>query len=331
MIAATQRFVCAADEVWRLQRGSEADCIFFQSMVNGGKRITDGGSRQGTWVCSAAGVVLARFNTRDVETVLEKLEAAYAAWEALPDEARHLPEDVGLEPEHRWEHNYPEGGLVLDRTVRDLPAEGLDAPPMPRWSRDYAWFSREEVRAMVPREASVGDTFELGLLARRLARFHLVDNARGQSLPFADEEIVEARVTARVVARSGTRVTLHLVGVTRAVAEGPWLLGHNLWMPKGENPRGVACELAGEAACDLESGAFESFELVALARRWGSARNDGRRRDPIGRVAFHLTMAPPGAPRIAPTFVVVYDGEWIEAPAVPTWVRSPEECGLGER
>ena len=50
--------MCAADEVWRLQRGSEADCVFFQHMVNGGKRITDRGSRQGVWVCAPRGLLL---------------------------------------------------------------------------------------------------------------------------------------------------------------------------------------------------------------------------------------------------------------------------------
>ena len=40
-----KRFVCAADEVWRLQRGSDADCVLFQRWSNGGERITDRGSR----------------------------------------------------------------------------------------------------------------------------------------------------------------------------------------------------------------------------------------------------------------------------------------------
>ena len=118
MIEATQNFVCAADEVWRLQRGSQADCVFFQRMVTGGERITDRGSRQGTWICAPGGVVLARFNTRDVDKVLETLERGLAAWRELPDEQRRLPADAELEPEHRWEHSYPEGGLALVRFAR---------------------------------------------------------------------------------------------------------------------------------------------------------------------------------------------------------------------
>ncbi len=77
--AARRHFVCAADEVWRLQRGSEADCVFFQRMVNGGQRITDRGTRQGTWVCAPGGVVLARCNTRDIDQVLAALDQGLAA------------------------------------------------------------------------------------------------------------------------------------------------------------------------------------------------------------------------------------------------------------
>ena len=331
MIAAARRFTCAADEVWRLQRGSEADCVFFQRMVNGGERITDRGSRQGTWICAPGGVVLARTGSRDPDQVLATFERAWAAWEELPEEAKRVPEDAGLEPEHRWEASYPEDGLALERIGRELPPEGLDGPPSPRWNRDYAWFSAAEIRGLVPHEARAGATFELPLVAERLARFHLVDNVRGQSLPFAPEELAEARLTATVLARDGGRLTLSLAGRTSATAEGPWLLGHNLWKPRKELPHGLDCELAGTATYDLGAGAFERFELVALGSRWGRTQLNGRGRDASpGFVAFHLDLAPPGR-RIAPTFVAVYDADWIAHPAVPTWLESPAECGLEAR
>ncbi|MCZ6598538.1 MAG: hypothetical protein O7B99_12925, partial [Planctomycetota bacterium] len=107
MIAMAKRFVCAADEVWRLQRGSEADCVFFQRMVNGGERITDRGTRQGTWVCAPGGVVLARVSSRDIDHVLATLERGLDAWDELPDDLKRIPADAGIEPEHRWEHNRP--------------------------------------------------------------------------------------------------------------------------------------------------------------------------------------------------------------------------------
>jgi len=320
--------VCAADEVWRLQRGSEADCVLFQRMINGGERITDRGSRQGMWLCAPSGKLLANINTRNVERVLETLERGLAAWKALPAEARRLPDDVALEPEHRWEGSWPEHGLVLSRIARDLSAAGPGGDPEPRWNREHAWFSRGEIAALFPAEAWEGER-ELPLLARRLARFHLVDNARGQTLPYADAEVLEATLTARVVERSDRRLALRLAGATSAIAEGPWLLGENIWKPRNELPHGIELELAGEATLDRQTGRLTAFDLVAIGHRWGRTATNGRGRDSSpGLIGFHFALADPREPRIAPTFIAVYDADWVVAPDVPTWLNSPAECGL---
>ncbi|MEE8467489.1 MAG: hypothetical protein V3T22_03495 [Planctomycetota bacterium] len=330
MIELSDRFVCAADEVWRLQRGSEADCVFFQRMVNGGKRITDRGSRQGTWLCAPGGVVLARVNSRDTEKVLATMERALAAWEELPEEQRHVPADADLESRKRWEDSFPEQGLVLERIARELTTEGLARTPHARWNRDFAWFSGSEVRAWIPEDAEVGDVIRLPLVARRLARFHLVDNVRGQTLPFADEEVQEAILNALVTAREGSLLSLSLQGRTLAAAAGAWLLGENLWKPSRDIPHGIQCGLMGEARFDLAQGTFQTFELVAIGRRWGHTQMNGRGRDDApGLIGFHLELAP-SAPRIAPTFVVAYGVDWIVPPGLPTWVDSPAECGLEE-
>jgi len=319
--------VCTADEVWRLQRGSEADCVFFQRAVNGGKRITDPGTRQGTWILAPDGTLLGRTSSRKPEEVRAVLEAALARWEELPAAARRLPEGVELDPAHRWEDSYPEGGLVLVGTVRDLSAEGLAAPPPGAWNRDFAWFSRAEVEALT-RGLVPGESRAWPLLAERLARFHLVDNARGQTLPYAPAELRRARLTATVTARVGEQLVLRLEGETEALCEGPWRLGDNLWTPAGEHPRGIEARLLGRAVLDGATGRFSAFELVAVARRFGHTQNNGRGREPApSRLAFHLTLAPP-EPRVAPTFVALYDADWIVAPPVGTWNRSPEECGL---
>jgi hypothetical protein len=314
-------FVCAADEVWRLQRGSEADCIFFQRVVTGGKRITDRGTRQGTWILSPGGEVLARTNTRDVDKVLATFEEGLAAWNELPDERRRLPADAGLEPQHRWESSRPDDGLILERIGRELNAEGLAGERHPSWNRDFAWFRGEEV----------SDRGDWSGVARRLARFHLVDNVRGQTLPYADEEVQVAELSARAVATDGTRVTLELEGRTVAVAEGPWLLGESLWKPENEHPHGIECALVGRAVYDRGAGRVEALELVAVGRRWGRTVMNGRGRegaDAPGLIAFYFRRALEPEATVAPTFIELYDADWVAHPPVPTWRDSPAEVGL---
>jgi len=303
--------------------------VFFQRAVNGGKRITDTGTRQGTWLFAPDGTLLGSLNSRKIEDVHAVLEAALARFAELPETARHLPEGVELLPAHRWEDSFPEGGLVLVRTARDLPAEGLVGERPHGWNRDYAWFSRDEVAAMT-HDLGPGERRGLPLLATRLARFHLVDNVRGQTLPYAPEEIRRARLDATVTARVGSQIVLRLEGETAAIAEGPWLLGDNLWTPSSEHPHGLETRLHGRAVLDTERGVFTAFELIGVGRRFGITVNNGRWRDPApSRIAFHLGLAA-AEPRIAPAFVALYDADWVVPPPVGTWNHSPEECDLRE-
>ncbi|MCH7704399.1 MAG: hypothetical protein IIB61_04735 [Planctomycetes bacterium] len=111
MIKLAARFVAAADEVWRLQRNKDPDCLVFQSMADHGHYRGVGGTRQGIYVCSPAGKLLASANVLEPKQVIEVLRRGLDAWDALPDEQRRLPPGTSLEPRHCWEDSYPNGGL----------------------------------------------------------------------------------------------------------------------------------------------------------------------------------------------------------------------------
>ncbi|MEM6571352.1 MAG: hypothetical protein AAF957_23280 [Planctomycetota bacterium] len=277
------------------------------------------------------GQVLGRINTRSPERVSAMFDEALERWEALPADERRLPNGVELETAHRWELGYPEGGLAIERFSRDVGPDGLDAPPSDRWNRDTLWCSVAEVAEMLPPECAVGDRFELGVLADRLARFALVDDARGQTLPYAPEEVERATLTAEVVALDGERVELILVGATSASSDGTWRLGDNLWRPKRGFPHSIRCTLMGSAIVDLEAARFVDLDLVALGERIGRTQFNGRGRGPdLGpsSVGFHLSLAPD---RLAPTFVAMYGVDWIPQPEVPTWRDSPDEVDASRR
>lgn len=327
MAEASLDFVCVADEVWRLQRGADHDAVFFQQAVNDGQRISDGGTRQGFWVLSPGGQSLAYANSRNPEQVLAVLTAGRAAWEALPAEQRRLPDGAALEPAHRWEWSAPADGLQLDRISRELPFDGLHGPRSERWNRDRAWFSRDEVDGMLPPDPQPGQQFALPLLAQRLARFHLTDDVRGQSIPYAPAEVQRAELQARVLARHGSELILALHGSTLCDADGPWLLGENSWRPFQELPHGLESRLLGQAVFDLDSRTFTELELVAVARHWGRTENNGRKLEPEpGLLAFRVSLAPRDGVALAPSFASLYEVDWIARPSVPTWRASPSEC-----
>jgi hypothetical protein len=255
-------------------------------------------------------------NALDPERVLSMLDQALERWDELSPSERALPAGDVPVPVHRWETSRPEDGLVLERIARDLPAAiDLDAEPVGAWNRDFVWFARGELEGFLPRgEAPPGTSFEVpSALVERLARFHLVDNVRGQTLPFAPEEIARCGLRAIVTSADEERLSLRFVGATRAEAAGPWLLGDNLWRPGIELPHAMETVLCGEAVWD--GTRFESFALVGLGRRAGRTENNGRHgKDESGLVGFSFLPATHPERTPAPTFVALYGADWIELP-----------------
>ena len=144
-------------------------------------------------------------------------------------------------------------------------------------------------------------------------RFHLVDNVRGQTLPFATEEIIRAQLYTEVLGRSASRVRLRLSGSTMAVAQGPWLMGDNIWTPPKDYPRRMTTTLLGTATYDLARSAFTEFDMVAWGTWRGFTQNNGRRRGPeSGPIGFVFTLAAPEpGERVAPAFIDLYNAIWI--------------------
>ncbi len=312
-------FVPATDETWRLQTSDDPQARFFRTMVDGSPEPIRG-SRQGTYVCTPGGELLARVNSTDPRRIAETLRKGLAAWEALPAEARARPAPASASPAHRFEDSFPADGLVLDAVHRDLEGSG-DAwvPGGGRWNVDHVWFSPDEARGWVPLEDTVGARVDLPrFLRERLARFHLVDNVRGQEGPFAPEDVELSEVASTVVAIEGDRVVLTIEGRTRTVSDGVWKLGENLWKQFPNRPRGVEARLAGGAVFDRTTERFVSFQLVALGESWGGSGLNGRRgAEPDARqpLAWRFTRAGDlPADRVPPAFIDIYGAEWVQPP-----------------
>ncbi|HEY1377542.1 MAG TPA: hypothetical protein VGF55_12150 [Gemmataceae bacterium] len=309
MIQIARRFVPAADEVWRLQQGSDPECVFFQRMAEhghyGGR---PGQTRQGIYVCSPGGAFLASINSNDPDRVLATLERGLKAWEELPVEEKRLAPHSAIRPRHRWEDSFPKDGLVLSMITRDLPADCDPSKPCAaKWNQDRAWFSKAEARQWLAPEPKLGDRHPVPQeQVSRLARLHLVDTVNGQTSPFAPGQVTGSQIATEVVERKGGRVTVKITGTTKGDAPG---------RGRRSSAHGVETQILGHATYDLGKGAFVEFQMVALGTRWGYTELNGRRRDPeAGPVGFVFELAPADAPPIAPAFVRDYDVPWVRRP-----------------
>jgi hypothetical protein len=312
-----QRFLPIADEVGRLQRGTDPECMLFRTMAEQGHyrgRTQPSSTRQGIYALAPSGAFLASCNTHDPRRVAKMLQDAWQRWEAMPEEARYDAAVLAeVQSVQRVEDRYPDDGLVLCVTSRDLPrAPGAKEPTgwiRHAWNRDHAWFTRAEVRSLIPASTELHARHAWPeALVLRIARCHLVDNVRGQTPAHAREDVRRAQLTAVVTAASGTIVELDLEGAIEIEKRGRWAVrGFADREGPGEQSLGLNLRLAGRMRFDASTERVTSFELAAAGERWGGTQFNNRAGDldpnPIG---FWFELAPSDA-RTPPASIWVYE------------------------
>ena len=304
--------------MWRLQGAQDEDAMMFQSMADKGHYRKKGGSRQGIYVLSPSGNLLSSVNSLNPEVVIDVIKKGLTRWEALSEQQKALPKSFSKKIEHRWEDSYPSDGLILKGAKSDL----LSDPPSfdnrgDRWNMDHIWFNKNEVQLWVPKNYKVGSIYECPkLIKERLFRFHFVDNVRGQTLPFATQEIKNAKLRMLVTDSTDSTTTFSISGNANAVANGNWLLGDNDWTPNQSLNHGIKTQILGSAKYDKVKNEFIEFELVILGEWFGKTQNNGRHKGPEkGHIGIFYTISnDPEGRIIAPAFVDMYNADWIKKP-----------------
>jgi hypothetical protein len=299
---ATRQFIPVAENCSYLQRQKDAKGEFFRLVAEQGHyagRTQPSATRQGIYACTAEGCLLASINTRQAEPMLGMMREALQRWREEPADADRPEPLASYEPDPRAPHGYPEDGLVLKAYTRDLP-RAVDARP-DDWRRDavnydHAWFTREEADGLLPAEPSVRSRSPVSpAIVRRLARFHLLDNVRGETPMWREEEVRQAEMTVEVTALLPESVELCLEGAVRNVARGTWAL-RPFAEPLADTERGFDCRLRGFLRYDRSQARFVRFDLLAVGLRWGGSEHNIRGDDlepaPMG-VAFELAGSEP--------------------------------------
>lgn len=241
--------------------------------------------------------MLASINTREARPLLEMIEQALESWDRNPKTATGAPETY--DPDPRFRSRYPKGGLILLTTTRDLPREVDTRPDDLRrhaFNHDYAWFTREEAASIVPADPEVGQRAPVpDRIARRLARFHLLDSTRGETPAWRDEHVEALDLTVEVTGWHGSSVELRLEGRVRNHAHGDWPI-RGFQPAEPDQDRGYDARLLGYLTYDREKAAFTRFDAVAVGERWGGTEYNGRFDDlepsPMG-VLFELAGSLP--------------------------------------
>jgi hypothetical protein len=287
-------YVPVTADDWYQRRRDDPEGQFFRKVADQGPRKGDGGStRQGIYMFTSSGKLLAYKNAGQAPEVMrEVLQQGLREWNKLPASERK-PGAIQIENLPRQDPRYtrrpPPGGLIinvytriLDRTGQNELCQGNCAVPGGNLAaRDHLWLTEEEWKSLIPANPKKGARLPMPLpVARRIARFHLLDNTRGEPTLWTEDDIRSVDMTLTVEDASAVHLELGL--------NGSALLATDADPAKAK--RGYEVKLFGFVAYNGLQKTIDRFDVVAVGDHWGEGtytRGAREGRKPLG-VAFAL-------------------------------------------
>lgn len=208
------------------------------------------------------------------------------------------------EPDGEYAVSFPEGGMILRETMRDLPDASTPRARHVRHNFDHVWLTADQKKSFMPSKMEAGHTWKIpDSITRKLAAFHMVDQVKGESWPFDDEHVKKAKLFARVITVGDNKAKIQLKGEVK-----------NVKPPNGRrNPFNgetvdqeivVDVIIGGWIIYDHSKQDFSFFKLLAAGYRSGSDVYNFRWKEldpsPIG-FAFEMVEDIPSN-RIRPKF-----------------------------
>lgn len=176
------RFIPVAIDQAYQRRQKDAEGRFYQKIANQSPRKVGQGTTQGLFTVGADGTLLGYTNNRGHQKTMRLLNSALV---------RHKPKKVAAikpgEPDARFNPKPPKGGFVVRVTSRVLGGYPETTDPWRRifqvsTGRDNLWVRGDETKDLL------SGKFPVSLMSR-LARYHLVDNTRGEPPMWERSEI----------------------------------------------------------------------------------------------------------------------------------------------
>jgi hypothetical protein len=188
----------------------------------------------------------------------------------------------------------PAGGLVvrvntriLDQKRGEYCTATCNTTGGDQSSRDVLWLTAADVKGMLPPTAEKGETYSLPeAVAVRIARFHLIDNTRGEPPFWTKEQVRKSAWTLTVTAATDDAYDLRLDGaVTLATAADT-----------DKADRGYEGKVGGVLRYDRKAKRFDRVELAAIGKHWGESEFTKGARPGKTLLGFAFTLADPTKP-----------------------------------
>lgn len=251
------RFIAVAIDQACQRRQQDDEGEFYRQLAGQGPRNDFNDTTQGLYAGTADGKLLGFTNHRSPDRVKSMLTEALQQFHPVDYVP---PSPQSFDP--RWNYQPPKGGLVVRVTAKVVggyqPTDDMRRKAFQEaLSRDNLWATSAEQQSLVAGQFPES-------LAQRIARFHLVDNTRGEPPMWRENEIRSLQIS---LAGENVTGTFHL-----ETADGR---------------RGYQGKIVGVVAIEKER--VQRFDLVALGDFWGQGQYT--RGAPPGKFPFAVAFA----------------------------------------
>ena len=276
-------FIPVAIDQWYQRSQGDAEGEFFQKIASQGPRKDMSQTTQGSYVASADGVLLGYNNNFGAQRLRNLMRGAVARkrdWSAEPIE--------DFRPDSGYQHGIPEGAIVVQVNSKVLSGY---AKPRSRHhlikqqsiGRDNMWILPAEIDAL--KRGQFPES-----LATKLARFHLVDNTRGEPPMWSEQD----------------RVALEIEMDDEGLVSG------KVEFRTTDGTRSYSAEILG--VIDVVDGNVERFDLVAKGMHEGMGKwNPGApgKAFPLA-IAFRLAQEEDFAYKVRPQPLKAYGRGYLD-------------------
>lgn len=239
---------------------------------------TPGQSTQGSYVIGWDGVGYAADNyNRDPRRLEMLLDRGLTRFRQTPPQPVTIPESYKAASKPPAP---PEGVSIIRvfTRVRPLP-EG--EPEQFTWlGREHMWIYPSEVREMLANtKVGAAAVAMPRTLVARLVLFHIIDNTRGQVLPWRPQDVTKADFSMRATGETGELRTFSFVGDFAKRGTTGFF-----------TDRGHEGHIDGEFSVDMKTNEILKFRAYCEAQAWAEAPHDRPGNPPKGRYPLVIAM-----------------------------------------
>ena len=271
-----ERFIVAAADDWYQRRRDDDVGRFFRAVADQGPRKgRNGSTRQGRYVFTASGKLLGYNNNRDPDRIMKMLEESLEVFRNLPVDERRagatkVPQSTPSAQDPRYRRVLQPDTIPVKAFTRALVKNGegyglwdplKTGPKNLRQTGldiavDHLWIRQSEIEEILQLSKTLKASALPRDLSMRIARYHLVDNTRGEPPHWRPDEVrvLDLRSIASIPNASGEQVLrIH----------GPF------HFETKDKQRGYRGEINGTLT--IEKGTNQPLlHMVAVGNHWGN-------------------------------------------------------------